>query len=146
MDGATTRIPGRSVLAIGAHPDDVELGCGGALLAHVAAGDTVTVLVMTGGENGPGDEPQVDGRRAEQERAAATLGATLVWGGLRDCEVVADSATVRRLEQCCRTPPPTSSTCTLPTTATRTTAPSPPPPSAPPGACRGSCTTRAPRR
>ena len=99
MDGADTRNTGRSVLAIGAHPDDIELGCGGALLAHVAAGDSVTMLVMTGGENGPGDDTQVAGRRAEQQSAARLIGATLVWGGLRDCEVVADSATVRRIEQ-----------------------------------------------
>ena len=99
MDGATTRTPGRSVLAIGAHPDDVELGCGAALMAHVAAGDTVTMLVMTGGENGPGDDRQVAGRRAEQQRAAELIGARLVWGGLRDCEVVADSAAIRRIEQ-----------------------------------------------
>jgi LmbE family N-acetylglucosaminyl deacetylase len=98
VDGATTRTPGRNVLAIGAHPDDVELGCGAALIAHVAAGDTVTVLVVTGGENGPGDDRQVAGRRAEQQRAAELMGARLVWGGLRDCEVVADSATVRRIE------------------------------------------------
>jgi LmbE family N-acetylglucosaminyl deacetylase len=99
MDGAGRQNTGRSVLAVGAHPDDIELGCGGALLAHVAAGDTVTMLVMTGGENGPGDGTQVTGRRAEQERAAAAIGATLVWGGLRDCEVVADSAAIRRVEQ-----------------------------------------------
>jgi LmbE family N-acetylglucosaminyl deacetylase len=99
MDGAGTRSTGRSVLAIGAHPDDIELGCGGALLAHVAAGDTVTMLVMTGGENGPGDDAQVIGRRTEQERAARVIGATVVWGGLRDCEVVADSAAIRRVEQ-----------------------------------------------
>ena len=70
MDGAGT---GRSVLAIGAHPDDIELGCGGALLAHVAAGDDVTMLVITGGENGPGDGARGAGRRAEQERAAQLL-------------------------------------------------------------------------
>lgn len=99
MDGAGTRSRGRSVLAIGSHPDDIELGCGGALLAHVAAGDTVTMLVMTGGENGPGDDPQVAGRRSEQERAAAMIGAALVWGGLHDCEVVADAAAIRRIEQ-----------------------------------------------
>jgi LmbE family N-acetylglucosaminyl deacetylase len=99
MDGAGTRSTGRSVLAVGAHPDDIELGCGGALLAHVAAGDTVTMLVMTGGENGPGDESQVAARRTEQTRAAAAIGADLVWGGLRDCEVVADAAAIRRIEQ-----------------------------------------------
>ena len=57
----------RRVLAIGAHPDDVELGCGGTLLAHAAAGDAVTVLVVTGGENGRGD---LGGGAAPSRRAA----------------------------------------------------------------------------
>jgi LmbE family N-acetylglucosaminyl deacetylase len=88
----------RDVLAIGAHPDDIELGCGGALLAHAAAGDRVTMLVLTGGENGPGDAGQVPGRRAEQIEAARTLGATLRWGGLIDCAVPTDSSTVALIE------------------------------------------------
>ncbi len=95
MDGPVTRNAGLSVLAIGAHPDDIELGCGGALLAHVAAGDRVTMLVVTGGENGPGD----GARHQEQARAAQMIGARLVWGGLRDCEVTPDAATVRVIEQ-----------------------------------------------
>ncbi|MGY1689258.1 PIG-L deacetylase family protein [Geodermatophilus sp. SYSU D01105] len=102
MDGMGTGSAGLSVLAIGAHPDDIELGCGGALLAHVAAGHQVTMLVVTGGENGPGDGARGAGRHAEQERAAALIGAQLVWGGLRDCEVVPDSATVRLVEQVIR--------------------------------------------
>ena len=89
----------RRVLAVGAHPDDVELGCGATLLAHAAAGDAVTMLVMTGGENGPGDDAAVVGRRAEQEQAARTLGAGLLWGGLRDCSVAADAATVAVVER-----------------------------------------------
>ena len=73
-----------SVLAIGAHPDDIELGCGGALAQHIAAGDCVTMLVVTYGEAGPG---AVMERRREQEAAAAVLGVTaehLRWGGLPD--------------------------------------------------------------
>jgi LmbE family N-acetylglucosaminyl deacetylase len=89
----------RNVLAIGAHPDDVELGCGATLLAHSAAGDAVTMLVMTGGENGPGDDTTVVGRRAEQELAARTLGAELLWGGLRDCMLTPDAATVAIVER-----------------------------------------------
>ena len=85
---------GRSVLAVGAHPDDIELGCGGTLLAHAAAGDTVTMLVMTGGENGPG----VSRRRDEQAAAAGALGARLRWGGLRDCTLAADATTVALVE------------------------------------------------
>lgn len=89
----------RRVLAVGAHPDDIELGCGATLLAHAAAGDAVTMLVVTGGENGPGDGDQVTGRHAEQELAARTLGARLRWGGLHDCAVTADAATVAVVER-----------------------------------------------
>jgi LmbE family N-acetylglucosaminyl deacetylase len=42
----------RKILAVGAHPDDVELGCGGVLAKHLELGDEVFVLVMTNGENG----------------------------------------------------------------------------------------------
>lgn len=37
------------VLAIGAHPDDVELGCGATLARHVADGDHVTILHLSHG-------------------------------------------------------------------------------------------------
>ena len=92
----------RSVLAVGAHPDDIELGCGATLLAHHAVGDQVTMLVMTGGENGPGERSQTSRRRLEQQHAARTLGAELTWGGLRDCSVVADSDTINVIEQALR--------------------------------------------
>ena len=79
------------VLAVGAHPDDVELGCGGALLAHRARGDEVTLLVMTTGAQGPQDaRPRV----REQEDAAALLGARLLWGGFPDGGVPTGRAAV----------------------------------------------------
>ena len=59
----------RSVLAIGAHPDDIELGCGGALLHHVRRGDSVCMLVVTNGEAGPGETH----RRCDEQTAAARL-------------------------------------------------------------------------
>jgi len=72
------------VLAIGAHPDDIELGCAGALLRHVEAGDEVTMLVMTPGEMGP---QGLTSRVREQEAAAAVIGARLVWGTFEDGNV-----------------------------------------------------------
>jgi LmbE family N-acetylglucosaminyl deacetylase len=69
------------VLAVGAHPDDVELGCAGALLRHAARGDQVWILVMTDGERGI--VPDMS-RRAEQCTAARALGAELIWGGFHD--------------------------------------------------------------
>jgi LmbE family N-acetylglucosaminyl deacetylase len=86
---------GKSVLAVGAHPDDIELGCGATLLAHAAAGDVVTMLVMTGGESGPGSA----NRHSEQRAAARVLGAGLQWGELLDCAMVADSDTVAIVER-----------------------------------------------
>ncbi|WP_022880934.1 PIG-L deacetylase family protein [Gryllotalpicola ginsengisoli] len=79
-------MPARRVLAIGAHPDDIELGCGGALARHVADGDEVGMLVVTRGEVGPGETLQ---RVAEQHRAVDVLGVqTLIWGrDIADCQV-----------------------------------------------------------
>lgn len=72
------------VLAIGAHPDDIELGCGGSLLAHRDAGHKVALLVMTTGERGPSSALS---RVREQEESAALLGAELVWGRFKDGSV-----------------------------------------------------------
>jgi LmbE family N-acetylglucosaminyl deacetylase len=72
------------VLAIGAHPDDIELGCAGALLRHAEAGDEVTMLVMTPGEHGP---QGLTSRVREQEAAAQVIGAQLLWGTFEDGSV-----------------------------------------------------------
>ena len=69
------------VLAVGAHPDDIELGCAGTLLQHAARGDEVNLMVMTTGEQGP---HAARSRISEQEDAAAFIGADLYWGGFED--------------------------------------------------------------
>jgi LmbE family N-acetylglucosaminyl deacetylase/CheY-like chemotaxis protein len=70
----------RTVLAVGAHPDDVEIGIAGTLLSHVAGGDRVIHLMMTDGESGG----HRDVRIAEAERAAQAMGVTLVRGSQPD--------------------------------------------------------------
>jgi bacillithiol biosynthesis deacetylase BshB1 len=62
------------VLAIGAHPDDVEICCGGALARLVAAGRRVGILHLTCGE--AGTRGTAERRRGEAERAAQILGAS----------------------------------------------------------------------
>lgn len=69
------------VLAIGAHPDDVEFGCGATLAKWAAAGATVHHLVCTDGSKGTWNpdadiELLVSTRETEQRNAAAALGAT----------------------------------------------------------------------
>ena len=60
------------VLAIGTHPDDVELGCGGTVARYLAAGDDVHVLIVTRTAN---PDPQ---REQQVARAAAVLGGPTV--------------------------------------------------------------------
>ena len=68
-------------LAIGAHPDDVEFGCGATLAKWASAGTVVHHLVLTDGSKGTWD-PNADTaaltvtRQHEQRAAAAALGAT----------------------------------------------------------------------
>ncbi len=69
------------VLAVGAHPDDIELGCAGALIRHVLAGDEVTMLVMTSGDRGP---QGARSRVSEQKEASRIIGANLLWGHFDD--------------------------------------------------------------
>ncbi|HNX49356.1 MAG TPA: PIG-L family deacetylase, partial [Thermoanaerobaculaceae bacterium] len=75
------------VLAVGAHPDDIELGCGGLLARLAAAGKVVGVVDLTAGELGTRGD--VAGRRGEAEAAAQALGVAwrvclgLPDGGLR---------------------------------------------------------------
>lgn len=84
------------VLAIGAHPDDIELGCGGALAAHRAHGDDVAMLVLTDGNGRPHPPGQ---RIREAEAAAELLGATLYWGGLEDRAIGGGQETVRVIDE-----------------------------------------------
>jgi bacillithiol biosynthesis deacetylase BshB1 len=60
------------VLAIGTHPDDVEIACGGTLAVLAAQGRRVGILHLTCGEAGTRGTPEE--RRVEAERAAAALG------------------------------------------------------------------------
>jgi bacillithiol biosynthesis deacetylase BshB1 len=69
------------ILAVGAHPDDVELGCGGTLALLARRGRRVGILHLTRGEAGTRGTP--DERRREAEAAAGALGATAL--ELLDC-------------------------------------------------------------
>lgn len=85
-----------SVLAIGCHPDDIELGCAGALLKHRAMGQRTSMLVMTDGQRSRTFSR--DTRIKEQGAAASILGAELFWGGFNDTEIDPGRATIDVIE------------------------------------------------
>jgi N-acetylglucosamine malate deacetylase 1 len=65
------------ILVFGAHPDDVELGCGGTILKHVKQGYKVGVIDLTRGELGT--------RGTEETRSDETENSTKILGvSLRD--------------------------------------------------------------
>lgn len=61
------------VMAFGAHPDDIELGCGGTLIKLTDAGHPVVLVDLTEGELST--RGTVETRRIEAARAAAIIGA-----------------------------------------------------------------------
>jgi bacillithiol biosynthesis deacetylase BshB1 len=69
----TTAADPLDLLAFGPHPDDLEIGVGGTIARHTAAGHRVGLCDLTGGEMGSnGSVPE---RLAESEAARAVLGA-----------------------------------------------------------------------
>jgi LmbE family N-acetylglucosaminyl deacetylase len=76
----------RRVLAIGAHPDDLELSCAGTLVRFVDAGAEVEMAVACRGDRG--GDPEV--RACEARRAAAILGVPIHLLGFGDGEIQAN--------------------------------------------------------
>jgi len=84
----------RKVLAIGAHPDDVEIGCGGILLRHAKAGDEIHILTMSYGSKG-GDSII---RYNEAKKSADALGAELHVANLPDTEIPEGALSIKKIE------------------------------------------------
>jgi two-component system response regulator HydG len=84
-----------SVLAIGAHPDDVEIGVAGALMAHKDAGDTVSILTLSRGARGGAQQQRV----REAEAAAEVIGARLFLNDLADTRISEGDPTIGVIDQ-----------------------------------------------
>src|SRR6266702_3644067 len=63
------------LLAFGAHPDDIEFGCGGVIAHETQAGRKAHFVICSRGEAGTHGTPRQ--RIAEAKKAAALLGATV---------------------------------------------------------------------
>src|SRR3954464_5928214 len=75
-----------SILIIGPHPDDQELGMGGTILKLVSQGHRVHLVDMTNGEPTPLGSPEI--RARESAAAAKVLGVSRSLLGLPNREVV----------------------------------------------------------
>ncbi len=86
------------VLAIGAHPDDIEIACAGTLAKCVKRGDEVFVCHLSSGNLGhvviPPEELIVM-RANEAKRAGVLAGITVMWGGFHDLDMYTESKEAR---------------------------------------------------
>ena len=84
------------VLAVGAHPDDVELGCGATLALFKRRGHEVYLLVLTKGE--ASGDPAV--REKECKQSADCIGSDkLFFGNLKDTKITDGVETVMEIER-----------------------------------------------
>ncbi len=93
------------ILAIHAHPDDVEFQCAGTLALLADAGHPVTIVTMTPGDCGSRDLPPEEIaaiRREEARSAAALLGAAYECLEFRDLSIVIDNDAKRRVTEAIR--------------------------------------------
>jgi LmbE family N-acetylglucosaminyl deacetylase len=93
------------VLALHAHPDDVEFQCAGTLILLKEAGCHVTIATMTPGDCGSAEhdaEAIAAIRREEARAAAAVMGADYICLEFRDLAIFNDDESRRRITEALR--------------------------------------------
>lgn len=83
------------ILAIGAHPDDVEFGCSGTLAKYKSEGSEINILTLSLG--GVGGDVLV--RKKEAQAAAKALDANLFLGNFVDTEIISSAQTIQFIEK-----------------------------------------------
>ena len=88
-----------NILAIGAHPDDVEYGCAGTLVKYAERQHRIFLMILTRGEQGGNGGY----RREEQMNAAEIMRVEKTfWGGYRDTRIPLGRALIARIEDAIR--------------------------------------------
>jgi LmbE family N-acetylglucosaminyl deacetylase len=84
-----------NILAIGAHPDDIEIGCGGLLIKAARLGHNVYLYTLTQGEAGGNPKERV----AESEQSSKIIGARSLWiDNFQDTKLDLSSELINRIE------------------------------------------------
>ena len=111
----------KTILAIGAHPDDCDISVGGTSALWAAAGHTVHFASLTDGSRGHYQEQYLRDpeelvlrRRAEARAACALIGARYHCLGITDGEVVPNVESLRRVVRLIREVAPDLIVCNRP--------------------------------
>jgi len=93
------------VMAVGAHPDDIELQCAGTLARCIQRGDAVAMVYMTNGNMGHTvimPEELAEIRHEEAKKSAGVIGASFYWLDHSDFTVEVDPVTTMQLVEVIR--------------------------------------------
>ncbi len=85
-----------NILALGAHPDDIEMQCAGTLALYARQGHKIYMAIATNGNVGSPTLSRseiADIRHREQEKSCAVIGAELIWMDFDDEWLFNDRAT-----------------------------------------------------
>ncbi len=86
MYTSETMKKGKKILIFGAHPDDVEFGCGGLVIKEIKAGSQVKIVTCSLGEAGSNGTPE--SRKKEAQAAAKFIGTEIEFINLGgDCHI-----------------------------------------------------------
>ena len=89
-------IQSMNILAIGAHPDDIEYGCAGTLIKYAERGHQIYLMVLTEGQEGGSSEI----RKQEQENAAELMSVQKIfWGGYHDTQLPLNKELIEKIEE-----------------------------------------------
>ncbi len=83
-----------NIIAIGAHPDDIEFGCAGTIMRHIKRGDSATFVILSRGEKG--GDPET--RSKESRDSAKKIGAKLHIFDYPDTAVPQSHELIEKLE------------------------------------------------
>jgi LmbE family N-acetylglucosaminyl deacetylase len=84
-----------NILAIGAHPDDIEYGCAGTMIKYAERGHHIFLMVLTSGQEGGSTEI----RQQEQEAAAEIMKVQKVfWGDYHDTQLPLNKELIEKIE------------------------------------------------
>lgn len=85
-----------NILAIGAHPDDIEIGCAGTLINYISKGDKIYLLVLT---DGMAEGENSGLRKMEQIESSRIMDAEdIFFGGFTDTFLRADKEMIAFVE------------------------------------------------
>jgi LmbE family N-acetylglucosaminyl deacetylase len=100
-----------TILAIGAHPDDIEFGCGGTLIKYTEKGHRLFLQIMTDGSLGAEKSTRIK----EQTKSKDILGAEdIFWGGYEDTHLIVDIDLIGKIEKVIRKVKPDFIFCSYP--------------------------------